>query len=125
MNCRYFVKCNAPFCPLDRESLDGVWYPGEEICRRRDFANLDWIRRQKKIAKRAQQGYFTIQMLKRDCVIRKGIKGLDPDRGREEQLKKWLKEHPPQKKLTAQQKEQIARRLKQGRLALSPTSQTP
>jgi len=49
-----FDSCNAPLCPLDEEGLKkAVWYPDEEICRRRGL-NYPWLKTQKKIAKRAK-----------------------------------------------------------------------
>ncbi len=118
-NCQCFDKCSAPFCPLDRESLGGVWYPNEEICRNRKFASLDWIKRQKKIAKRAKQidRYFTLEMLKHNCIVGKAMTGLDPGKDRGEQLGRWFKRHPLRKKLTDQQRKQVAQRLKQARQA--------
>ena len=107
--CPKFDVCNAPLCPMDEESLShGIWYPDEEICKRKAFANMDWIKRQKKIAKKAKRmdRYFTFEMLKRNCVITKGIEGLDPDKPEEPQLKKWFKKHPEKKirKVSEEQK---------------------
>jgi hypothetical protein len=48
--CPYFGSCNAPICPMDPNKEISVWYPDEEICRNREFGNLDFIITQKKIA---------------------------------------------------------------------------
>ncbi len=40
MNCRHFDKCSAPFCPLNKESLGGVWYPGLALLLRCPELNL-------------------------------------------------------------------------------------
>jgi len=70
------------YAPLDdRESLEsGIWYPDEEICRKR---GVDWAKKQKKIVKMGASPnyYFSYQMLKNLKRIRKGIKGKDPDEG--------------------------------------------
>ena len=47
--------------------------------------------------------YFTYEMLKHNCVIGKGIKGLDPDLPEEKQLKMWYEKHPPKKPRTKEQ----------------------
>jgi hypothetical protein len=36
----------------------------------------------------------------RDCVVRRGIRGLDPNRDRTPQLRKWLKTHRCKRALT-------------------------
>lgn len=102
--CRHFNYCSAPLCPLDIEHLKiGCWYPDEEICRLKKM--LNWIRRQKKIKNKAKDvdKYFTYEMLKHNCVIGKGIKGLDPDIPEEKQLKIWYEKHPPKKPRTEKQ----------------------
>jgi len=96
LKCPYFDSCNAPLCPMeDEEGLKkAIWYPDEEICRRRGL-NYPWLRTQRKIAKRAKHGgYFTIQMLSHPCRISQGIVGLDPDKDEGPQLQKWFKKHP-------------------------------
>ena len=50
--CTLFENCHAPLCPLDPASLKGVWYADEEICRSRAYANLPWIRGQRKMTHR-------------------------------------------------------------------------
>jgi hypothetical protein len=47
--------------------------------------------------KAAIGGYFTLTMLKHDCQIRKGMKGIDPDGMDKERAAgeaAWFKEHP-------------------------------
>jgi hypothetical protein len=78
--CKYYENCSAPLCPLDEESLEfGIWYPDEEICRKR---GIDWVKKQKKIVKVGASAdyYFDYQSLKSIKQIRKGIKGQDPDK---------------------------------------------
>ncbi|GAG01481.1 unnamed protein product, partial [marine sediment metagenome] len=96
--CRNFDSCSASLCPLDLEHLKiGIWYPDEEICRKKTVP--DWIRRQRKIAKKTRDpnSYFTYPMLNHDCIIGKGMVGLEPnsDLPEEPQLKNWYKKHPP------------------------------
>ena len=82
--------------PLDPSSLKGIWYPDEEICRSRSQGGRPWIRAQRRLAKVAGSGagYFTLEMLSRLVVIRKGIAGLDPDLPEEPQLRAWFQKRP-------------------------------
>ena len=97
-DCPKFDDCSAPLCPLQQNTVDGgIWYPDEEICKRRNFQNLDWIRKQKAIikAKAPNDRYFTVEMLKAIKQVRKGIEGIDPDQPLEqgqEAERKWIAE---------------------------------
>ncbi len=95
-SCTLFEDCLAPLCPLDQSSLKGIWYPDEEICRSRSQGGRPWIRAQRRLAKVAGSGagYFTLEMLSRLVVIRKGITGLDPDLPEEAQLRAWFQKRP-------------------------------
>jgi len=98
---------------LDSEHLKvGIWYPDEEICRLKKIP--DWIRRQKKIKNKAKDvdKYFTYEMLKHNCIIGKGVKGLDPDLPEEKQLKMWHEKHPLKKARTEKQQEVLNEALK-------------
>ena len=88
--CTLYETCNTPLCPLDGSSLNGIWYPDEEICRSRVDGNLPWMKAQRKLARVAAGGYFTVEMLNRLVVIRKGIAGLDPNLPEEPQLRAWF-----------------------------------
>jgi hypothetical protein len=94
--CSLFESCSAPLCPLNPSSLNGVWYPDEEICRSRSQVNRPWIKAQRRLAKVAGSGagYFTLDMLGRLVVIRKGIAGLDPDLPEGPQLRSWFQKRP-------------------------------
>ena len=112
--CKKYDTCNAPLCPLDEQSLKhGIWYPDEEICGIRTHATLPWIQNQKKLVKKTGRAdrYFNLQMLERNCIIRKGIEGLDPDQAEEYQLKKWLKAHPEKRVLSKEERKVIGQRL--------------
>lgn len=91
--CALYETCLAPLCPLDRSSLNGIWYPDEEICRSRSHGNLSWIKAQRKIARAATTGYFTLEILNSIRTIRKGIAGLDPNMDEKPQLLRWLDLH--------------------------------
>jgi hypothetical protein len=73
-----------------------IWYPDEEICKRR--RNIpDWIRQQRKVAKKANDAnivtYFTIAMLKVPFRVTKKVSGLDPNKPEQAQLRRWRKEY--------------------------------
>jgi hypothetical protein len=106
MDCKYFDGCSAPLCPKDEWVADRTWFPDEDICRLADVP--DWVKRQKKISRKAaQDGYFTLAMLKQDCRISKGIKGVDPDgtdRERAADEVAWFKAHPV---ITAEMREKL------------------
>jgi len=103
--CKYFDYCNAPLCPLNAKHLIiDAWYPDEEICRLKTVPK--WIKTQKKIAKKTKDKnkYYTYKMLNRNCKVKIGIAGLDPDKPEKLQLRAWLKKHPQKKALSEKQK---------------------
>jgi len=82
VNCPKFEDCSAPLCPLDETSIkNGIFYPDEEICQRRDFQTLDWIQKQKAIvrARAPNDKFFNIPMLEAITRVQKGITGIDPN----------------------------------------------
>jgi hypothetical protein len=113
--CTLFESCLAPLCPLDTTSLKGVWYADEEICRSRTYANLPWIRSQRKIGRVKARGYFTLEMLQRNCIVKRGITGLDPDAVEEPQLHRWLADHPVRRGMTDEKKAALRQRAQAGR----------
>ncbi len=112
--CTLFESCLAPLCPLDPSSLRGIWYPDEEICRSRTQGNRPWIRAQRRLAKVAGSGagYFTLEMLSRLVVIRKGIAGLDPDLPEESQLRAWFQKRPVRRETSSGDQAARARHLR-------------
>lgn len=113
-SCRY---CDAPLCPLDKDIEQRYWFPDEPICKDRKFGMLDWIKNQRKIKKRTLDNsrYFTLEMLKRNCVIRRGIKGLNPDLPcdtEEKTIKKWLARHPPRRSISTDERQRLADRMR-------------
>ncbi|MEM3844848.1 MAG: hypothetical protein QXU98_04010 [Candidatus Parvarchaeota archaeon] len=112
-DCRFYNSCSASLCPLDSGMKEMIWCPEEnqpgDICRNPEFRNMRFIRTQKKIAKAVKKrsenrnDFFTFAMLDRDIIIRRGIKGLNPDVSetvkdplREYKIReeRWLKKHP-------------------------------
>ena len=99
-----YEVCEAPFCPLESNSLI-IWYAGEEICRDRVHRNLPLVQAQRKLAKMAPAGYFTLEMLNRNCINKTGMLGLDPDREERPQLQLWLKNHPAKQEISDEDRE--------------------
>jgi hypothetical protein len=111
MDCRYFDGCSAPLCPKDEGIADRTWFADEDICRLADVP--EWVRRQRKTARKAATGgCFTVAMLKHDCRITQGLKGIDPD-GTDKERKRdeaaWLTAHPV---ITAEEREKMRERVK-------------
>jgi hypothetical protein len=73
-----------------------TWFADEDICRLNNSPG--WATRQKKVSRKAAQGgYFTLAMLRHDCRIAQGMKGIDPDgtdRERAAGEAVWFKAHP-------------------------------
>lgn len=113
--CALFESCQAPLCPLDQSSLKGVWYADEEICRSRPHAGLAWIKGQRKIGRVKARGYFTLEMLWRNCIVKKGIVGLDSDAEEEPQLRRWLADHPVRQGMSEEKKAALRQRAQAGR----------
>ena len=105
-NCKYFDGCSAPMCPRDVGVGKTAWFASEPICRLHDVP--DWVKRQRKIAKTGideTAGCFTLPMLERDCMIKKGITGIDPDgvdSERETAEKAWLEKHRAKKPISGE-----------------------
>jgi hypothetical protein len=140
MDCKYFDGCSAPLCPKDEGVADRTWFPDEDICRAGNHPRLadapEWVKRQRKVSRKAAPGgYFTLAMLKHDCRICKGMKGIDPDgtdRERAAREAAWFKARPVmtaemREKLRAdgeKKKELLHRaRLKKRRSNISPDAQ--
>ena len=119
MDCKYFDACSAPMCPKDTGVENTAWFPGEEICRLVDIP--EWVKRQRKIAKKAgnSEGFFTLSMLQCDCRISQGLKGIDPDGTDSERKaaeKAWLEKHPA---ITEEQREKLRVRGEKQKAVLS------
>jgi len=51
--CRCFLTCSAPLCPLDPEINKRSWFVGEEVCPDREHKGEPWIKRQRKLNRTA------------------------------------------------------------------------
>lgn len=118
LECKYYQEgeCNAPICPLNDKSIKkAIWFPNEEICKRRQFSKINWIVNQKKINHHGTKhinNFFTAEMLNRKMIVRKNIKGLNPDQYKYEQEKKWILKHPEKKPISEEKKKELIKRLK-------------
>jgi len=105
--CPSFDGCSATICPFDPEHKNCIWYPEDGICRK-NFPP-GWVLIQKKIKKRTRSldTYYNYEMLNRNCIIKGGITGIDPNRAEEEQIKSWFRNHRRKKILTEAEKDTI------------------
>ena len=46
---------------------------------------------------------------KRNCRVRKGIEGLDPDQAEDYRLRKWLSDHPEMREMARDEREKAGR----------------
>jgi hypothetical protein len=95
VECENYLRCDASLCPLDPGLQESTWYPGESICNRSRYIDLQFIRIQKKIKKKTRytEYFYTYAMLNKNMVIRGGIKGIDPDRDSAPQIESFQKKH--------------------------------
>ena len=115
--CSRYQMCNAPLCPLDRDIKWRHWFPDEPICTAKKSRDLDWTKNQKKIRKRAldKSRYFTYDMLKRNCRIRTGIRGLSPNmpcESEEKRVEKWLSRHPPKRGMSSKERKEFTQKMR-------------
>ena len=113
--CNSFSTCGATICPLDDYVNDAEWFSSEGICTQYSYP---WIKAQRKISKKAKDNktYFTLKMLERNCIIKSGIIGLDPEKDKIEELKKWMKKHPVKRELTEEEKNKLRDRMNTARM---------
>ena len=80
IECPYFDSCDAPICPLDENKEKTLWYSDEAKCKNRDFSDHEFIKTQKKVSKLnkkyAVYGFFTLKMLDRSLIVKRGLEGL-------------------------------------------------
>jgi len=129
-SCKFFDSCSASLCPLDPRVKEMQWCPEENdsdgICKNREFAGLQFIRTQKRIAKatrnkrREREDYFSFEMLNRNIVVRSGIEGIpDPSDTIKNPMgwystkeRKWILNHPEKKQLSGEEIERRRLRMK-------------
>ncbi len=63
VDCKRFTSCSANLCPLDSEIEERRWFVGEGVCKRKDFAHLPMIRRQRQL-NRTRPGKYMDRPLK-------------------------------------------------------------
>ena len=99
-SCTLHENCECPLCPLEVDS-NQVWYSEDEICKNPEFHIIG--NSMKKSKKKGALGFFTLQMLNRGFIVRKGTEGVDPDlpdsvkdpwKEYQKREKTWLMRHP-------------------------------
>jgi hypothetical protein len=132
-DCRHYDECSAPLCPRlsEEENKKGMWYPVEEICKRRKDLPV-WVNRQRKIAVKAKAEnhvfYFTLDMLKIPLRVTPSIKGLDSDGAEEaKQLRAWFKKYKGTKKrnLSAKQRQEKRKAISRARKIREKKTENP
>ncbi|MEM0050702.1 MAG: hypothetical protein QXW39_09255 [Candidatus Bathyarchaeia archaeon] len=99
-DCPLYYRCQCSLCPLE-DNPSAIWYTEDPVCKNPKFQVV--TNSMKKLKRKGAQGYFTLKMLNRNFIVRKGIQGIDPDLPssiknpekeyqRREEL--WLKRHP-------------------------------
>ena len=129
-SCKFFDSCSASLCPLDPRLREMQWCPGENdtdgICKNREFAGLQFIRTQKRIARatrnkrRERDDYFSYDILNRNIVVRSGIEGIpdppdtikNPMGWYSDKERKWILNHPEKKQLSSEEIEKRRLRMK-------------
>jgi hypothetical protein len=75
--------CSAPICPNLKSSPDAIWFADESFCRKHEFSSLEYVRTQRKIARRVldRERPFDLDFLSRVRRITPKTQGnVDPDR---------------------------------------------
>ena len=136
-SCKFFDSCSASLCPLDPRVKEMLWCPEENepdsICKNREFAGLQFIRTQKRIARSTRNkrhrrdDYFSYDMLNRNIVVRSGIEGIpeppdtikDYEKWYSDKERKWTESHPEKKQLSESEIEKRRSRMIEIRKARS------
>lgn len=73
-----------------------IFYPDDEVCKFGSMNRGLLYRQQRKIQKRAKERNtcYNRQMLERDCIVGRGMTGLDPDKPEAPQYAQWKRKHP-------------------------------
>ena len=95
---RYEKDCIAPLCPESPDLDRCHWFADEPVCTARNYATVDWIQKQRKVAalRPRPEGFFTVAMLQALGRIGKGLRGADPDTEDSEQH--WMEGRARRKK---------------------------
>jgi len=103
VKCKYYDKCNAPICPLDRDSIEnGIWYSQEPICKNPEFSDNIVIRNMKTISKIDKSGetWYNYEMLNNELNFNGAIKGFSPDSIDKESIQKWIRKYTIKKTIS-------------------------
>lgn len=99
-SCTLYARCEYPLCHLPGNPMQ-VWYSEGDICKNPQFKTI--MNSMRKLKRKAALGHFTLTMLNREFVVRKGIQGIDadlPDKVKnswkeyERTEKTWQMKHP-------------------------------
>jgi hypothetical protein len=97
-DCRRFEECSAPLCPLDENLRKRVWFADEPICRSKNHGGgRQWMVSQRKVKKKSADPTtcYTLEMLDRHFIVKKGIVGVDPDsKDFPGAVRKWIQQRP-------------------------------
>ena len=114
--CPQADTCSAPLCPFVDPAIpkEEYWYPDDPVCKKKGaVGKYSWIRTQKKIINTTKDTTtcYNYQMLNRNCVIGKGMTGINTDRPEEPQIERWFKAHPSKIELSEEKKRLLKERL--------------
>ena len=79
--CRNYESCASSICPFEN-TYDSIWYPDEEICNRRRCDLPEWIRKQRRIKRKAisRDRYYLKDDIEQIGRVSVKTKGRNPDR---------------------------------------------
>lgn len=60
LKCSKFDSCSIALCPFDPDIDKRIWYVGEPVCYASAAKDLDWVKAQRKLNKRAAAKYTSI-----------------------------------------------------------------
>ncbi|MEM3192640.1 MAG: hypothetical protein QW292_11275 [Candidatus Parvarchaeota archaeon] len=75
-SCPLYGRCECPLCPHGENTIS-VWYLEDDICKNPQFQTK--TNSMKKLKKKEAQGYFTLKMLNKDFIVRRGTEGINPN----------------------------------------------
>ena len=79
--CRHFQNCDASICP-ENNSDSSIWFPGDEICKRKCHASIRQVKIQKRISGKTifRDFFFTWTDLENIKRVTTKTKGRNPDK---------------------------------------------
>ncbi|MEM3859370.1 MAG: hypothetical protein QW478_08180 [Candidatus Micrarchaeaceae archaeon] len=118
VDCPLYNRYECSLCPIEDNPVS-VWYSEDEICKNPKFQVV--TNSMRKLKKKQTEGFFTLRMLNRNFIIRRGTRGLDPDlpetvrdplREYMRREEKWILKHPEKKQLSLEELERRRQRMK-------------